>query len=167
LLQQLKIVQPAIPGEESLFADVPVFGQGRIALRVPAADASGQRAYLSFTLSQFRDFSTILAESFGLADFGGGMSIPLSDDLQEASCHYSESVLRFVPDDQLVYYKNDPAFKLSVVGRKCAECGLVVSEDSRKKEKIGGTSDSSIAKARCPKCKKKFGSITLYGLPQA
>src|SRR5262249_55917341 len=31
LLAQLKIVQPPIPGEESLFADVPVFGQGRIA----------------------------------------------------------------------------------------------------------------------------------------
>jgi hypothetical protein len=40
-----------------------------------------------------------------------------------------------------------------------------VSEDSRKKEKIGGKSDASVAKALCPKCKSKFGDITLYGLP--
>ena len=54
LLTQLKIVQPPVPGEELMFADVPVFGLGRIALRVPAADAAGERAYLSFALSQFR-----------------------------------------------------------------------------------------------------------------
>ena len=79
LLTQLKIVQPSIPGEESLFADVPVFGKGRIAVRVPAADVTGERAYLSFNLSQFRQLSQILSESFGLADYGTGTSIPLTD----------------------------------------------------------------------------------------
>ena len=165
-LQQLKIAQPTIPGEESLFADIPVFGEGRIAVRVPAADSSGERAYLSFTLSQFREFSAMLAESFGLADFGAGTSIPMADDFQEATCHYSEAVLRSLPPQGLVFYKADPKLKLIPVGRRCEKCGLVVSEDSRKKEKIGGTSDASIAKAKCPKCKSKFGNITLYGLPQ-
>ncbi|HTI51041.1 MAG TPA: hypothetical protein VL475_08820 [Planctomycetaceae bacterium] len=166
-LQQLKIVQPAIPGEESLFADIPVFGEGRIAIRIPAADAAGERAYLSFTLTQFREFSTILAESFGLTDFGGGTSIPMTDEFQEATCHYSENVLRVLPVEKLVFYKSDPAVKLTVIGRKCQKCGLVVSEDARKKEKIGGKSDSSVAKAKCPKCKQKFGDITLFGFPQA
>jgi uncharacterized protein with PIN domain len=66
--------------------------------------------------------------------------------------------------EKLDYYKADPAMKLTVLGRRCEKCGLVVSEDSRKKEKIGGKSDASVAKARCPKCKSKFGNITLYGM---
>ena len=169
LLAQLKIVQPSVPGEESLFADVPVFGTGRIAVRVAAidvnkGDGNNERAYLSFTISQFRDFSQLLSESFGLADYGAGTSIPLVDDLTEATCHYSETVMHPLVPAGLDYYRADPAIKLVVLGRRCEKCGLVVSEDSRKKEKIGGTSDASVAKARCPKCKAKFGNITLYGI---
>jgi len=164
LLAQLKIVQPSVPGEESLFADVPVFGTGRIAVRVAPADATNERAYLSFTLSQFREFSQLLSESFGLADYGTGTSIPLVDNLTEATCHYSEAVMRPLAPERLEYYRADPAIKLVVLGRRCEKCGLVVSEDSRKKEKIGGASDASVAKAKCPKCKAKFGNITLYGI---
>jgi hypothetical protein len=116
LLTQLKIVQPSIPGEESLFADVPVFGKGRIAIRVPAADVTGERAYLSFNLSQFRQLSQILAESFGLADYGAGTSIPLTDALTEATCHYSETVLHVLAPGQLDYYKADPSIKLVLCG---------------------------------------------------
>lgn len=169
LLTQLKIVQPAVPGEESLFADVPVFGTGRIAVRLAPADVSkgdgnNERAYLSFTLSQFREFSQMLSESFGLADYGAGTSIPLVDNLAEAACHYSEAVMHPLASTGLEYYRADPAIKLIVLGRRCEKCSLVVSEDSRKKEKIGGASDASVAKAKCPKCKSKFGNITLYGV---
>ncbi|MGE5195028.1 MAG: hypothetical protein ACM3U2_21250, partial [Deltaproteobacteria bacterium] len=101
LLAQLKIVQPSVPGEESLFADIPVFGQGRIGLRLPAADATGERAYLSFTLSQFRQFSQILAEAFGLADYGAGTSIPLTDETTESKCHYSDAVMHSLAADRL------------------------------------------------------------------
>ena len=54
--------------------------------------------------------------------------------------------------------------KLVLIGRRCQKCGLVVSEESRRKEKIGGKSDASVAKALCPKCKAKFGNINLYGI---
>ena len=165
LLTQLKIVQPPVPGEESMFADIPVFGQGRIAVRVPAADTPAERACLSFTLSQFRQLSLILSEVFGLSDYGKGTSIPLSDDFSESTCHYSEAVLRSLAPERLEFYRADPAMKLVVIGRRCKKCGLVISEDSRKKEKIGGKSDASVAKALCPKCKSKFGDITLYGFP--
>ncbi len=167
LLAQLKIVQPSVPGEESLFADVPVFGTGRVAIRVAPADGGNERAYLSFTLSQFREFSQMLAESFGLADYGAGTSIPLVDNVTDATCHYSETVMKILAPERLEYYRADPAIKLAVLGRRCEKCGLVVSEDSRNKEKIGGASDSSVAKAKCPKCKAKFGNITLYGIKPA
>ncbi len=164
LLTQLKIVQPSVPGEESLFADVPVFGVGKIALRVPAADAANERAYLSFTLSQFRALSQILSEVYGLAEYGSGTSIPLTDSLTESTCHYSDAVLSALAPERLEYYRADPALKLVVLGRRCQKCGLVVSEESRRKEKIGGKTDASVAKAVCPKCKSKFGDITLYGI---
>ena len=106
-----------------------------------------------------------LSESFVLIDFGAGTSIPMTDDFEESVCHYSDTAIHSLPDDKLVFYRSDPAIKLLTLGRKCQKCGLVVSEDSRKKEKIGGTSDASVAKALCPKCKSKFGEITLYGLP--
>jgi hypothetical protein len=167
LLAQLKIVQPSVPGEESLFADVPVFGQGRIAVRVPAADSTGDRAYFCFTLTQFRQLSQTLSEAFGLADYGAGTSIPLVDETTESKCHYSDAVMRSLALERLDYYRADPAIKLTVLGRRCEKCGLVVSEDSRKKEKIGGKSDSSVAKAKCPKCKSKFGNITLFGIAPA
>ncbi len=165
LLTQLKIVQPSAPGDESLFADVPVFGPGRIALRVPAADGGGiERAYLSFTLSQFRSLSQILSDVFGLAEYGSGTSIPLYDNMVESTCHYSEAVMQSLDPQLIEFYKSDPAIKLEVLGRRCQTCGLVVSEASRRKEKIGGKSDSSVARAKCPKCKSKFGDITLYGV---
>lgn len=164
-LQQVKIVQPTLPGEESLFADVPVFGEGRIALRLPAVDNEAGRAYLSLTLSQFREFSQMLADVYRLADLGEGTAIPLTDEFQEATCHYSEETFKYIATEKLPWYQADPALKVQAVGRKCQKCGLIVSEDSRKKEKIGGKSESSVAKALCPKCKQKFGSITLYGLP--
>lgn len=167
LLAQLKIVQPSVPGEESLFADVPVFGIGRIAVRLAPADGNNERAYLSFTLSQFRAFSQMLSESYGLADYGAGTSIPLVDSLTEATCHYSEVAMQPLAPVGLEYYRADPAIKLVVLGRRCEKCSLIVSEDSRKKEKIGAASDASVAKARCPKCKSKFGNITLYGVPSS
>ncbi|MCY2965844.1 MAG: zinc ribbon domain-containing protein, partial [Planctomycetota bacterium] len=82
-LQQLRIVQPSTPTEESVFADVPVFGEGRIGVRVSSLDTPNDRAYLSFTLGQFRQFSEALGETFGLADFGSGTAIPMQDEFVE------------------------------------------------------------------------------------
>lgn len=159
---QLKIVQPADPREESLFAGVPVFGEGRIAVRLPGTGEQGARLYLSFGLSEFRQFSKMMAETFGVQNYGAELGIPLEDTLTEYKCHYSDAVFSALGD--LTWHKADPKFKLKLLGWKCAGCGLIVSEDSRKKEKIGGKAPASVAKATCPKCKKKFGNQPLYGL---
>lgn len=159
---QLKIVQPAIPGEESIFAGIPVFGPGRIVVRLPPTLESGTRVYLSFSLSEFREFARLLEQVFGIVGFGLELGIPLTDTISTYKCHYSEVELPAL--ERVEFYQEDPALKPIILGRKCAGCGLVVSEDARKKEKIGGKNDASIAKAVCPKCKKKFGDITFYGL---
>ncbi len=62
---QLRIVQPIASSEQSMFAGVPVFGEGRIAVRLPKVDESPNPQFLSFTLSEFRRFAKILSEFYG------------------------------------------------------------------------------------------------------
>lgn len=159
---ELRVVQPVPPGDESLFLDVPVFGEGRIAVRIPAPEGSPERWYLSFYLSQFRDFSATLQEFYNIENFGAGSGVPMIDQFGDFSCHYTTDTLR--PIKQMEYYQADPAFELDNIGWKCGGCGIVVSESARRKEKIGGKSPSSVPKARCPKCKSYFGNNPLYSL---
>lgn len=159
----LRLVQPPIPGDESIFAGVDVFGPGRIVFRMPGIETNpAERQYLSFSLSQYRTFAEALRQRFALADLAPAGLVPEADEYEESTCHYSEQKLRSLKN--VVYHRNDAAIPLQLLGWKCAGCGLVVSEDARRKEKIGGKSESSVAGAKCPKCKNKFGDQRLYGL---
>ena len=131
-IPQLRIVQPIVATEQSMFAGVPIFGQGRIAVRLPKKDETSNPQFLSFTLSTFRRFSKILEEFYGLPAFGAESGVPLEDVFTERHCHFSDEPLRIL--ENLDYYKDDPGVTLKVIGYKCASCGLVVSEESRKRE---------------------------------
>jgi hypothetical protein len=161
-MPQLRIVQPIVSTEHSMFAGVPVFGDGQIAVRLPRKDEKSNPQFLSFTLSQFRRFSKILEEFYGIKAFGSESGVPLEDVFTERHCHFSDEVLRVL--ENLDYYKDDPGYKLHVIGYKCAGCGLVVSEESRIKEKIGDKDGKKIAKVKCPKCQKPFGNLPLHSI---
>jgi hypothetical protein len=161
-LQQLAIDQPVIYEHESMFVGIPVFGAGRIAVRLPKADAKELPTFLSFDLSAFREFSKHLEQLYGIEEFGVAHEIPLVEEFTEQSCHYSEE--KFQSIEKAEFYQADSESTVKLVGRKCEACGLVVSEDSRKKEKIGGANGRGIAKAKCPKCNEKFGDISLFDL---
>jgi len=92
------------------------------------------------------------------------LGVPLQTKTEQLKCHYSEEDFEALED--LEYYQADPKIPLKLVGRRCQECGLVVSEDARKKEKIGGVAGKGIAKAKCPKCEKKFGDISLFAIDE-
>ncbi len=159
-IPQLRIVQPIVSAEQSMFAGVPVFGDGRIALRLPKLEESPNPQFLSFTLSEFRRFAKILEEFYGVPALGIDCGVPLEDVYSERFCHISNQPLKIL--ENLDFYKDDPGFKLKVIGYKCAGCGLVISEESREKEKLGGKDGKKIAKAPCPKCKKPFGNLPQY-----
>ena len=163
-LENLSVVQPVIDEHKSMFAGVPVFGEGRIAVRFPKIEASQFPQFASFFLSEFRLFSSVLQEFYDIPQFGADCEIPLTDQLSKLTCHYSEQTFQVL--EHIGFYQRGPAFKLKRVGRKCEACGLVVSEDSRKKERIGGASGRGIARAKCPKCGKKFGDVSLYDLEE-
>lgn len=162
---QIRVVQPMIKGEESMFAGVPVFGEGRIGVRFPKIDDTADPQFASFCLSEFRNFSSVLDEFYGIKNFGAEYGIPLEDKFTERHCHYTEQPV--VHLEHIEFYKDDPGFKLKLVGRCCQGCGLVVSEEARAKEKIGGKSGKGIAKAKCPKCEKPFGDISLFAFDEA
>lgn len=159
-LSQLKIVQPIASADESMFAGVPVFGDGRIAVRFPKVDETPDPQFASFSLSEFRKFSETLEEFYGIKNFGGDYGIPLEDEFIERVCYASQEHLSCL--EHIDFYQTDPSFKLKLIGRKCQNCGTVMSEETREKEKFGGKNAKGIAKAKCPKCEKPFGDVALY-----
>jgi hypothetical protein len=161
-IQKMKVVQPNAPDEDSVFANVPVFGVGRIAVQFSIDQTSSERFCLSFSLTEFRKFSEALGLVYQIPDFGAIRGIPLENSTTTKTCHYTENKLKII--EQPEFYQHDTAFKVLLAGWECQNCNLVVSEDSRKKEKIGGSSGSKIAKHPCPKCKRPFGSRPLYVL---
>lgn len=159
---ELRIVQPASPAE-SLFAGIPVFGQGRIAVQLPIKEAGEQPKVLSFTLSQFREFVEIVSPLYSLPEFGRNLGIPLSDSFEEHKCHFSGSTVRAL--EHVEFYNADPKLETVIAGWKCEECGIAISEEAREEKKLGGKGGKGIAKAKCPKCEKKMGNVPLYTLP--
>ncbi|MBM83775.1 MAG: hypothetical protein CMJ78_24730 [Planctomycetaceae bacterium] len=161
-ISEIGVVQPAAYAHESMFAGIAVFGEGRIAVRMPRSGDGTELQFVSFGLTEFRKFAQLVNERFGIEGLGSDCGIPFEDEKTKVSCHYSEDKFEALSLEKLEYYESDERITLDTVGRKCQECGLVVSEDSRKKEKIGGANGKAIAKAKCPKCTNKFGSITLF-----
>ncbi len=162
MIKQIQVVQPAQYAHESMFAGIPVFGLNRIAARLPKSPEGNELLFASFWLSEFREFAKQMDEVFGVKGLGEDLNLPLTEKYADYKCHYTETTFQAL--ENIDYYQADPNIKLLIVGRKCEGCGLIVSEDGRKKEKLGGPDGKGIAKAKCPKCQKKFGSITLYAL---
>ena len=161
--KEMRVVQPVANRTESLFAGIPIFGTGRIAVQIPFADdPNALPQYLSFSLSEFRSFAKALKTRFGIEDFGAGCGAPLEDAFDEFECHSSKSPFKVLR--HLDYYKIDPSFKLVKVGYKCASCHLTMSEAGRAKDNFGGLDGKGIAKAKCPKCQQKFGDVTLLSI---
>ena len=161
-LQETRLAQPVRYAHESMFAGVPVFGEGRIAVMLPKFEENAQPEFLSFALSEFRQIANLMQKHFGITGLEADSDIPMTDEFATHKCHYSDEPLKVLEQPEL--YLADPNLAVKLIGRKCASCGLVVSEDSRKKERIGGKAGRGIAKSKCPKCKKPFGDISLYTL---
>ena len=90
---QLVVVQPVPLDTESLFGNIPVFGAGRIAVRLPKSAEDKHAQYLSFALSEFRVFTQALQAVCGLERLGANTEIPLTDHYETYKCHYSEALV--------------------------------------------------------------------------
>lgn len=164
-LKQLAMAQPSPADVESLFGNIPVFGAGRIAVRLPKVTDQPSTDYLSFSLSEFRTFAKALEEICGVPGLGADTEVPLTESYNTVKCHYNDTPVRELLSVE--YYQKDPQIKLTITGWRCGGCALTISEDGRKKEKIGGLNGKGIASAKCPKCQAKFGNFPVYEVAAA
>ena len=165
-IRQMRVVQPVANRGESMFAGIPVFGTGRIAVQLPFTDdaAHALPQYLSFSLSEFRTFAKAL-QAYGIENFGGESGAPVTDMFDIAECHITKAPIRILRN--LDYYKADPTIKLVKAGYKCGACQLTISEAGRAKDNLGGKDGKAIAKQKCPKCQQKMGDNPLMSLDAA
>lgn len=159
-ISELLVAQPVKHAHESMFAGVPVFGEGRIAVRVPAAGKGTEQEFLSMGLTDFRFFASQLERLFDVADFGKDQGVPQEDKRSASKCHYTGMILNALTDTE--YLEVDRHVEMTLLGRTCGACGISVSEETRKKQKIGGASGRGLSRAKCPKCNGKFGNNSLY-----
>jgi len=162
---QIKLVQPLARVSESMFAGVPVFGEGRIALFLPITGADDKQSYLSLPISKFRVFAEMLKSDLAVELPVTENAIPAVDKTENLLCFYNQT--KFEAITQTEFYQKDSDYSLELTGYRCTNCGITVSEEGRKKNKLGGANGKGIAKAKCPKCASKFGSSPLYKIAKA
>lgn len=159
-LPDLKLVQPIAKVQESMFAGVPVFGEGRIALFLPLDAGNGQQSYCSLPLSGWRILGDRLKSLYGIQLPAVENGVPENDKADTMSCFVSQTKVESIRN--LIYYQKDSGYELELTGYRCKACGIAVSEEGRKKTKLGGANGKGIAKAKCPKCSAKMGEEPLY-----
>lgn len=163
--KNLRLVQPVSEAHASMFAGVPVFGPGKIAVYLPITLPDNQQLFLSMTLTQSRYVAAALQQHFGidlqLADNG----VPATEQKEMLKCKLLEVPVESVRN--LEYYENDPAFELEMTGYRCGTCQIAISEDGRARKKLGGASGKGIAKAKCPGCSSKMGDQKTYRIAKS
>jgi hypothetical protein len=161
----LKLVQPILKVQESMFAGVPIFGEGRIAVFLPLDSDTQSQTFCSFPLSIWRNFIAKIKELFDFTLPATENGVPDAEKNETLSCFVNQAKIESVK--ALIYYQQDPAFELELTGFRCKSCGTAVSEEGRKKNKLGGANGKGIAKAKCPKCSGKMGEEPLYRIRKA
>ncbi len=162
---EIRLVQPILKAHESMFAGVPVFGDGRIAIFLPIPSEDGLQAYCSQGLTTFRKLHEVLKSNFRLELPATENGVPDADKSDSLNCFINQSRVESVRN--LNYYRQDPAFELELSGYRCKSCTAVISEEGRKKNKLGGANGKGIAKAKCPKCSGKMGEELLYRIKKS
>ncbi|MCP4782444.1 MAG: hypothetical protein GY878_02695 [Fuerstiella sp.] len=157
---KIRLIQPVTEAHESMFAGVPVFGEGRIALYMPLELEENRQAFISMPLSVFRRFSEQASDLFGLKIPAEDNGVPAAEESDTLFCFLSE--VKVEAAKNVVYYENDPGFDLELSGYVCGACGVAITESSRKNKKLGGAAGKGLAKAKCPKCSNKFGDRKAY-----
>lgn len=164
-IPEIRLVQPILKASESMFAGVPVFGDGRIAVFLPISLDNSEQAYCSQTLTAFRTLSDLLKKKFNVELPAAENGVPASEKVDNLSCFINQSRVESLRD--VIYYEQDPAFELELSGFRCKACTAVISEEGRLKNKLGGANGKAIAKAKCPKCSGKMGEERLYRIKKA
>ncbi|MEZ6122201.1 MAG: TIGR03067 domain-containing protein [Planctomycetaceae bacterium] len=161
----IRLMQPVAEAHASMFAGVPVFGEGRIAVYLPLNLDDNRQGFLSFPISRFRKFAETAQSTFGLNLKAEQNGVPMKDAYDTKKCHLSEIPVQSLRS--LNYYQADSGYELEVSGFLCGTCGIAVSEEARARQKLGGANGKGIAKAKCPGCSNKMGDNKTWKIAKA
>lgn len=164
-IKTIRLIQPVREAHASMFAGVPVFGEGIIAVYLPFALPDGKQAFLSFPLSTHRKVAALLKSLFNFDYEAEANGVPTTEKFNTLRCQFSDMPVKSLQN--VPYYENDPAYELELSGYVCATCGIAVTEEARARKKLGGASGKGIAKAKCPKCNNKFGDQKAWNIAKA
>lgn len=164
-ITDLRLVQPVARVQESMFAGVPIFGEGRVAVFLPLEQQDGQQLYCSFSLSGWRQFAYGLNRLFDVTLPATENGVPAEDKPRSSNCFIKQSRVEFVAN--LNFYQNDTSYELELTGFQCTACKAVISEEGRASKKLGGAAGKGIAKAKCPKCNARMGEDKLFRISRA
>jgi predicted Zn-ribbon and HTH transcriptional regulator len=189
-LSSLQIISPMRQEDqnpEHPFKQTAVFGENRIALKLPMTD-DGEELTFSFCISEYRGFVSICLEEYGYVQFSKLCSIGMDPELNPTTCPLSDKTYNLIVNTG--YYLNDSFVKVTKVGGVCESCDTFVSTegekirrdeitkllaDSKAKKKpaspvnkgiaglaAGGPLPQLPAKGKCYLCNKKFGDHPSY-----
>ena len=161
----LKLVQPVSEAHASMFAGVPVFGSGKVAVYLPIAQPDNQQIFMSMTLSQSLQMAAALREKFAVELQLAENGVPETEQKEMLKCKLVEVPVEAIRNVE--YYENDPQFELEMTGHRCGTCQIVISEDGRARKKLGGAAGKGIAKAKCPSCSAKMGGQKTYRISKS
>lgn len=161
-LSKVRLVQPVAEAHESMFAGVPVFGAGRIALYLPIPLEDNKQGLISLPISGYRKLDQLLRKNFATELNAEQNGVPMADASDTFKCNLSGMPVTSVKN--LEYYENDPGYELEVAGYQCGTCSIAVAEAARAQQKLGGAAGKGIAKAKCPGCQNKMGLNKLFSI---
>lgn len=164
-LSKLRLVQPVAEAHESMFAGVPVFGAGRIALYLPITLEENKQGLVSLTLTGYRKFAQLLQKHFATELNAAQNGVPVEDKADTFKCNISSMPITSLKN--LEYYENDPAYELELAGYQCGTCSIAIAEPARAQQKLGGATGKGIAKAKCPGCQNKMGLNKLFKIAKS
>ncbi len=164
-LSKVRLVQPVAEAHESMFAGVPVFGAGRIALYLPITLGDNKQGLVSLTITGYRKFAQLLQKHFQTELNAKQNGVPVTDEVDTFKCNISSMPVTLLKN--LEYYQNDPGYELELAGYQCGTCSIVVAEAARAQQKLGGATGKGIAKAKCPGCQNKMGLNKLFKIAKS
>ena len=95
-----------------MFAGVPVFGEGRIAVFLPIDAEEGQQLFCSFALNAWRIMAERLKVPFNFELPAAENGVPDSEKSETLSCFVNQSKVEAIKN--LTYYQKDSAFELEL-----------------------------------------------------
>ena len=123
------------PTVEILPEPVPLFGHGRIGIRLPPLEEGhkDKNLTLSFTLSEYRSLVSCCIDAFGYDEFSESCLLPQEVQSEQTACKLSNKSFPLL--NHIGFYEHDSHLKIEKVGNRCESCHEFISDEGQEAKK--------------------------------